>query len=183
MPADDLSAAQDGEAWILPVGVVIADHKSDAADRRIEDLDAGVPGREHFLILWIESILAVFADDAVRAQQHGGVIGEAGFRVPLRDADAQVHPMPRENWQQSGGGLAGDRIQVRRDLRRVAEQIAADRRFRKYRVIYPKLACFLSRVCEAIDVPIQIAPSGHKIHRRDFDRLRQSYNRGESQDQ
>jgi hypothetical protein len=68
MPANDLCAAEGGEARILPIGVVVTNDESDAADRRVEDFDVGVSWSEDLLILRVEADLPVFADDAFGAE-------------------------------------------------------------------------------------------------------------------
>src|SRR5260370_42479628 len=88
MPADDLCAAQGGEARILPIGVVVTDDESDAADRRFEDFDAGVSWREDLLVLRVEADLPVLADDAFGAEKDGGVVSQPSFGIPLGDSDA-----------------------------------------------------------------------------------------------
>ena len=111
VPGDDLGAAQGREAPILPVGIVVADQQRDAADRSLEHLDAGRAGREHLLVLRVQPVLAVLADDAVGPQQHRGVVGEAGRGIPLGNADTHVHAGALEDGQQRRRGLAGNGIE------------------------------------------------------------------------
>ena len=171
MPGDDLGAAQRREAPILPVGIVVADQQRDAADRRLEHLDTGRARREDLLVLRVQPVLAVLADDAVGPQQHRGVVGEAGRGIPLGNADTHVHAGALEDGQQRRRGLAGNGIEKGRELLRPAEQIAADRGLGEYRVIDVLPAHLLGRLDEPRDIAIEIAPGRHEIDRRHLDRL------------
>src|SRR5262249_15944674 len=116
MPGNDLCAAQGSEPRILPVRVVVADQEGDAAKRRVEHFDVRVAGRENLLVLRIEAVLAVLADDAAWPHEHGRVVGEARFDIALSDTDANVQAGPLENGQQRGRGPTGNGVEKGRNL-------------------------------------------------------------------
>ena len=171
MPGDDLGATQRRQTRILPIGVVVADEQRDAPDRRLEHLDAGGAGREDLLVLRVQPVLAVFADDAVRPQQHGRVVGEAGRGIALGDAHAHVQAGALEHGQERGRRLAGNGVEERRELLGSAEQIAADRRLGEHGVLNSLPGHLLGSLGEPRDVAVEIAPGRHEIHGRHPDLL------------
>lgn len=122
--ADDVGPFQGGKARRFDEVDVHADQKRDAPDLRFEDRVAEIARHRPFRLGNIGVRLAVRADDALRADEHGGIVVEVRHRIDLRHADDDEAVSFTRELREALGGRAGDRLDEGRDLGSLVPAIA-----------------------------------------------------------
>ena len=163
------TSCKGGQAGVLPIGVVVADQHRDPAKLGVEHRKAKIADRHPALVLGIETMLAVFPDVAVGADQGDGIVAEPGSDIAFGDADDDIHVVGARHLLDRRRRLARDRIEIRLHHGEIVEDVADRGLLRQHGEAHALPRHVLEAGDHSRNVAVEIAPGRIKRDRGDLE--------------